>query len=333
MLKSVGISEFRTQHQERLLLDACSEGEYAQGHIPGAISFPILNNEERAKVGTCYKQQGHEQAVVMGYELVGPKFSDYLKRAYSEFGGKPLAVQCWRGGLRSQILGNLLETAGFDVVQIRGGYKTYRNLVLDFLSKPMPFRVLGGYTGSAKSEILEEMDRNGFQVLHLEELAAHKGSAFGFLGMPPQPTQEHFENILFEKLVTFDVARPIWVEDESRLIGKIQLPNQIYQSIRESHVVFLDYPFEQRLKHILQWYGKFPKETLAEITSRLRKRMGDLENRKALEFLEEGNLEAWGAQVLRHYDKQYLFGFSQRQQGLSTTETAQVKELLQKLEK
>ncbi|MDZ4668513.1 MAG: tRNA 2-selenouridine(34) synthase MnmH [bacterium] len=313
MLKLITISDVLALNEPILLLDARSEGEFEQGHIPGARSFPILNNEERKLVGTCYKQQGHQAAVILGYKLVGPKFTQYLKVAYRDFEGKEIYIHCWRGGLRSQIMSNLLSSAGFKVNLIVGGYKTYRAQVLDFFGQEFAFQVLGGLTGCAKSEILQEMLAKGAQVLDIENLANHKGSAFGSLGLDPQqPTQEQFENKVYDVLRKFGSNQLIWVEDESRLIGKLQVPNSVYEGIRNSYVHFLDYPFEMRLKHIIDEYGVFDPKTLSEITAKLCKRMGDLNNRMAIEALENGDVETWAKMVLQHYDKQYTFGFEQR---------------------
>lgn len=317
MLKLIPISDFLSLQHPVLLLDARSEGEHLQGHIPGATSFPILNNEERKLVGTCYKQQGHKPAVIMGYKLVGPKFSEFLKHAYKHFEGQEIYIHCWRGGLRSQIMANLLSSAGFEVNLIKGGYKTYRNEVLNFLAQDFEFEVLGGLTGSGKSEVLEQLSLKGAQVLDIENLAVHKGSAFGALGLPEQPSQEQFENNLYQVLKKFGLNQPIWVEDESRLIGRLQIPTSIYTGIRNGFVHFLDYSFETRLSHIIQEYGVFPPAHLAEITAKLRKRMGDLNNRTAIESIQQGNVQAWAEEVLKYYDKQYLYGFGQRETSAS----------------
>jgi tRNA 2-selenouridine synthase len=317
MLKLIAISDLLQLKEPFLLLDARSEGEFEQGHIPGATSFPILNNEERKLVGTCYKQQGHKPAVIMGYKLVGPKFSELLKQAYKHFEGQEIFIHCWRGGLRSQIMANLLSSAGFEVNLIKGGYKTYRAAVLDFLSQEFSFQVLGGLTGCGKSEVLQEIQARGSQVLDIEDLAIHKGSAFGSLGLPEQPSQEQFENNVYQVLRNFGPNQPIWVEDESRLIGRLQIPTSVYKGIRNGFVHFLDYSFETRLAHIIEEYGVFPPARLAEITEKLKKRMGDLNNRNAIENIQLGNVQAWAEEVLKYYDKQYLYGFGQRETNTS----------------
>ena len=317
MLKISHIEVYLNLPEKPLLLDVRSEGEFNQGHIPGAISFPILNNEERKLVGTCYKQKGHKEAVLLGYELVGPKFRSYLTHAYKHFEGQKIFIHCWRGGLRSRIMANLLSSAGFDVTVISGGYKTYRTVVLDFLNSKLHLHVLGGFTGCGKTEVLKELESAGAQVIDIEQLASHKGSAFGALGLPQQPTQEQFENNIHAHCFQFNFEKPIWVEDESRLIGKLQVPPGIYLGIRNGFVYFLDYTFEDRLAHIVEEYGTFGVETLIETTLKLKKRMGDLLNRQAIESLHAGDMMAWATLVLKHYDKQYQFGFSKRTEGKS----------------
>ena len=328
MLKIVSIQSYINLPESALLLDVRSEGEFEQGHIPGAISFPILNNDERKLVGTCYKKKGHNEAVLLGYELVGPKFTSYLAEAYKHFAGQVIYIHCWRGGLRSRIMANLLSSAGFEVNLIEGGYKTYRAVVLDFLNQAFTFHVLGGLTGCGKTEILQTLGDSGAQIIDIEKLANHKGSAFGALGLPEQPTQEQFENNIFKHCVHFNFNKPIWVEDESRLIGRLQVPTGIYAGIRESFVYFLDYTFEERLAHIVSEYGVFDKLVLMETTVKLKKRMGDLLNRQAVEAIQVGDISNWAALVLAHYDKQYLFGFGKRSLEMSEKTTLKNNELI-----
>ncbi len=312
MLKSIEFNDWLIAKKHLPLLDARSEGEYDWGHIPNAISFPVLNNEERKLVGTSYKKEGHEAAVLLGYKLVGPKFHDYIKKAWQQIPKGEIVVHCWRGGLRSRIMGDLLSTAGYQVYQLKGGYKVYRNYVLNSFETPFKFKVLTGFTGSGKSENLEKMEKEGLQVLHLERLANHKGSAFGSLGLGEQPGQEMFENNLCETLSGFNPNTEIWTEDESRKIGKLVQPLPLFESIRNGEFTFLTTPFEDRVKNIMHNYGCFEPEKLIEITLKLKKRMGDLENRNAIEFLVQNEIENWAIAMLNHYDKQYRYSLSLR---------------------
>jgi tRNA 2-selenouridine synthase len=311
-VKQIEILEFISEAQNGYILDVRSEGEYEQGHIPGAFSFPLLKNEERVLVGTCYKQKGNFEAVLLGYELVGPQFSDIIRNAKSKFGEKPLFVHCWRGGLRSRIMTNLLATAGFQVYLLKGGYKNYRNFVLETFSKPYNFQVLSGYTGSGKTEILHFLKSNGKNTIDLEALANHRGSAFGGLGFSAQPTQEQFENNLAFELLKFKEYEEIWIEDESRLIGQIQIPNEIYESYRAAPLFFMDLPIEVRSSIILKDYGSFPKSDLIQATLKIKKKLGDLRTRMAIQSVEEGDLNVWVREVLYYYDRAYNTGLKSK---------------------
>ncbi|MBC7383574.1 MAG: tRNA 2-selenouridine(34) synthase MnmH [Bacteroidia bacterium] len=312
MLKQITFIDFFNRSENAILLDSRSEGEYLQGHIPGAVSFPILNNEERKLVGTCYKQKGHQPAVILGYELVGTQFKRFVEEAYAKFPVGPVYIHCWRGGLRSQIMGNLLSSAGYQVFLLKGGYKVYREAVLDKLAVQFEFKVLGGFTGSGKTIILNQMIEKGCQVLDLEALANHRGSAFGNIGLPAQVSQEQYENDIYTKLISFDLEKPVWVEDESRLIGKFQIPVKVHEGIRNSVVYFLDYSFETRCKNILELYGKFNINDLIGSTERIKKKLGDQRTREAIAFLQQGNYDGWIEIVLEYYDKLYQFGLEKR---------------------
>ena len=179
-----------------LLIDTRSEKEYEKAHIPGAVNIPILNNEHRHIVGTIYKEEGRQAAVMKGFELVGPLFKEKMEMALQLAEGREVFVYCWRGGMRSNILAWLLKMAGLRVTLLQGGYKAFRNYLLPILDVEYKIIILGGQTGSGKTEMLSLLKSAGEQVIDLEHLASHKGSAFGLLGMPEQPSQEQFENML-----------------------------------------------------------------------------------------------------------------------------------------
>lgn len=307
-LHQIDIKTFSQRIEHVCLLDARSEGEFLQGHIPGAVSFPLLNNQERILVGTCYKTKGSFEAVVLGYELVAPKFAKMIKNAHMAFGKNKLIVHCWRGGLRSQILGNLLLSAGFDVTVITGGYKAYRNFVQEGFKMEFPIKVLGGYTGSGKTDILYGLRLKGQQVIDLEGLANHRGSAFGGIGKGLQPTQEQFENNLFSLLYLQDKNKCIWVEDESRLIGKIQIPDAFFQQIRKAPLYFIEIAVESRINTIIEHYAKHNTDDLVKATQQIAKKLGDLRTRMAVEALQNHDYKAWVAEVLFYYDKAYNNG-------------------------
>jgi len=308
----IEIDTLLAQKNSICVVDVRSEGEFNQGHIEGAINIPLLNNEERVKVGTTYKEKGNEAAVLLGYELVGSKFSAIIHSIKLAAPTKHVIVHCWRGGLRSRIVCQLLENAGFQVSQLKGGYKSYRHWVLQLLSVELPLHVIGGLTGSGKTALLHELHQKGEQIIDLEGLASHKGSTFGGIGQAPQPTQEHFENKLAEVVKKLDLSKRIWIEDESRMIGTIALPLKLWECLRYNILYELNVHFEYRLQRIIVEYCSLPKNILEEKTSLLRKRLGDLRLKEVLIFLQEGNMHAWAEALLVYYDKSYHYGQSKR---------------------
>lgn len=305
------VSEFLVDSGE-IIIDARSEGEYHHGHIPGAINIPLLNNEERRIVGTCYKREGREEAVLKGFELVGHKFAEYIRKVSSLASGKKVKVYCWRGGMRSNIMAWVLSLSGFKVSILSGGYKAYRAHVLDTCSKNYKLVILGGPTGSGKTEVLHHLKLNGEQVVDLEGIAKHKGSAFGGLGMDGQPTYEHFENLLARELSACDPVKRIWLENESRLIGSVKIPDILYDNIRKAPVVEINIPFETRVKRLVKEYGDFDRNILADNTKKLTKRLGHQRMTEAVTKVLIGDVEGWIQDVLSYYDKTYAYGKSLR---------------------
>jgi len=303
---------FVTAAAHRPILDVRSPGEFERAHIPGAISFPLFTDEERARVGTTYKQVSKDAAVELGLEFVGPKLAKWVKLAKKLAFNNTVYVHCWRGGMRSGSMAWLLETAGIQVKLLEGGYKAYRNFVLSKLEEPIPLIVLGGKTGSGKTEILIEMKRRGVQVIDLEGIAHHRGSAFGHLGLEEQPTSEHFENVLVGELMQLDYSRPIWVEDESRHIGKVFMNATFYDQLRAAPVLFLDIEAQYRLPHLVDVYAHYPKEELARAIDKIKKRLGGDHAKDAHEALEMDNFSEVAAITLHYYDKAYVHGLEIR---------------------
>lgn len=295
------------------LIDVRSPGEFAQGHIPQAVNIPLFSDEERAAVGTVYKKQSKEAAVVLGYEYVNPKLQYFLDESERVAKGGAVAVHCWRGGMRSQSFAKHLCKNGFEKVYlIEGGYKAFRNYVLDFFEHRFLLRVLGGYTGSGKTHVLKALESLGEQVIDLEGLANHKGSAFGALGEKEQPSSEYFENLLFEKWRQLDLDKPIWIEDESARIGCVQLPRALFEQMREQMLYFLDIPKEERAKHLEKEYGCFDNELLAKAVEGIRKRLGGQHVKAALEALGKKDYFQVAMITLKYYDKAYLYGVEKR---------------------
>jgi tRNA 2-selenouridine synthase len=276
--------------------------------------MPLFSDEERATVGTAYKQVSREMAIRHGLRFFGPKMVSMIDTveklvhdAQKRNGGATprVLVHCWRGGMRSAGVAWLLDLYGFDVATLVGGYKAYRGWALAQFAQSYPFRVLGGYTGSGKTAVLQHMATRGHTVIDLEGLASHKGSAFGNINMPPQPSQEMFENLLAMALHRAAGSPAIWIEDESARIGDLNLPRSLYEQKQHAPLYLLDVPFEQRLQYILQDYGRGQTEMLANAIIRIRKRLGPEQSKDAMHYLMDGNLRDCFAILLQYYDKWY----------------------------
>ncbi len=231
MPTSVNIKEFLELSEKHPVLDVRSPGEFEYGHIPGAHSLPLFSNEERASVGTAYKQVSREAAVNKGLSFFVPKMKSLVDDAKTISNENISLVYCWRGGMRSSSVAWLLELYGFKVYLLRGGYKAFRRMTLESFNEERKILNLGGRTGSGKTLILKELSNLGEQVVDLEQLANHKGSTFGALGEKPQPTQETFENELFFRLYKTDKNKAIWLEDESNMIGSRAIPKLFFEKV------------------------------------------------------------------------------------------------------
>lgn len=326
------ILEFLRRSRGQLVLDVRSPSEYAHAHLPGALSLPLFTDEERKVVGTAYKQESREQAIKHGLDFFGPKMRAMIEEVEkalqqrgegSEIHSMPVFVYCWRGGMRSGAVSWLLSLYGFRVFVLEGGYKAFRNWTLGSLALPFNLILLGGYTGSGKTKVLEALAERGEPMIDLEAIACHKGSAFGKTGQP-QPSPEMFENEIALQLhqqagtgysldTPLPAHPPIWAEDESQRIGTVNIPLPLWKQMRISPLVFLDIPFEERLDYIVTEYGQIPVDKLIEGTERISKRFGPMETRNTIAFLQEGNLKEAFRLLLHYYDKGYKKGLHNRE--------------------
>jgi tRNA 2-selenouridine synthase len=315
-IQKLTIAAFLDKAQTALVFDVRSPGEYAHAHIPGAISLPLFTDEERKVVGTAYKQKSRQQAIKFGLDFFGPKMKLMVEEveawiAERQPGNTEILVHCWRGGMRSGAVAWLLDLYGFKVSTLAGGYKAFRQWVLQKFDEVFPIGIVGGFTGSGKTEVLHQLQKQGFVTIDLEGLAHHKGSAFGNIGMPEQPTQEMFENKLAVALVSAhqqikEKNQPfILLEDESQRIGLVNLPIQLYLYMKKQTVFFMEVPFDERINHIMQWYGKGEKDRLISAIIRIKKRLGGLETKTAINCLLEDDLWGCFAILLKYYDKWY----------------------------
>ena len=309
----ISVSEYLGLAENLPLIDVRSPAEYAAGHIPGAHNIPLFNNEERAVVGTAYVQVSKERAIEIGYGFVKPKLKAFISKSEKYAPGGSIAVHCWRGGMRSKAFAQHLADNGFNkVFVIAGGYKAFRKHALEAFKTEANICVLGGYTGSAKTYILKALAELGEQTLDLEQLANHKGSAFGKIGNGNQPTIEQFENNLFWQWKELNYSKTIWIEDESHRIGLVNIPMNFFENMRSRLVIFLDIPRSDRANHLVKDYAKAEKAMLADSIFRISKRLGGLDTRKALAHLAANEYYEVAMITLRYYDKYYLRGLKNR---------------------
>lgn len=308
--KAVSIEEFLNLSKDFQILDVRSPGEFNHAHIPGALSLPLFSDEERKIVGTTYKQQSREDAIKIGLDFFGPKMKNMVlqvEEILKEKDTKTILVHCWRGGMRSGAVAWLLDLYGFKVYTLKGGYKAFRNWVLTELEKPYRLRILGGFTGSGKTEILHELKKTGEAVIDLEGLACHKGSTFGGLGQPEQPSNEYFENMLAMQLreLTQNENRVIWLEGESSRIGTININHLFFNQMKTGESIHIEVPREDRLNKAVEEYGSFDKLRLIDGVNRISRRLGGQNTKQAIEYLNEGNIKDAFGILLDYYDRFY----------------------------
>lgn len=291
------------------LYDIRSPGEFLQGTLPGAINLPLFSDEERCAVGTVYKKVSPKAAFLLGLEYVGPKMRSFVEKVSDN---SP-RLFCFRGGMRSSSMGWLFSQAGMKPLLLQGGYKAFRTFALKTLEKTYPLHILGGLTGSGKTSLLRSLKGEGVQILDLEELARHKGSAFGKMEGENQPTNEQFENLIAIDLWKMNSDTPIWVEDESRMIGSCKIPDSLYKQMQKSPFYLLQTPLEQRLALLLEDYGNHPQNHLKEAVLCIKKRLGGVRTELILQCIGDKNLTKAAELLLEYYDQAYMFSIKRSQ--------------------
>ncbi len=294
------------------VIDARSEGEFAEDHLPGAINWPSLDDAQRHEVGTLYKQVNPFEARKRGAALVAANISRHIERGVMDKpkGWKPL-VYCWRGGQRSGALSLVLGQIGFNVNIIEGGYKAFRAAMLaqlPGLAERLSYRVVCGPTGSGKTRLLQALEAAGAQVLDLEDLASHRSSVLGLIPGQPQPTQKRFDTLVWDKLRGFDPARPVYVESESKKVGNVAVPEALIAAMRAGECLRLDLADEERVRLLLEDYAFFSEDT-ALFCQRLDAlvQLRGREQVKAWQAqVRAGDIEAVVRELLvKHYDPGY----------------------------
>lgn len=308
------VQDFLKLRDRLPVVDVRSEAEYNAGHIAGSTNIPLLNNAQRSAVGIAYKQYGQLEAIRTGFRLIGPGLAQLIECMEQTAGQKrEIAAYCWRGGMRSDYFSRFAAMARIDCHTLQGGYKAYRKTALDYFVKKWKLRILAGYTGSGKTEIIKYLAQRGEQVIDLETLALHKGSVFGGLMMPEQPTTEQFENKLFEVLLTLDEKRTVWVEDESIAIGKVFLPQAFWKQMNESPVVEIETEKSVRVQRLTEEYGMVDTNSFLEALKKITSRLGHQLYQQAHQYVLEGKWPEAIDCILTYYDKAYRNGLSRKQ--------------------
>jgi tRNA 2-selenouridine synthase len=314
-VRIICVEEFLKLSSHLPVADVRSPGEFLSGHIPGAVNIPLFNDSEREVVGIKYKKEGRINAIREGVKLISPSLATKLDLALGLAKEGNLLVHCWRGGMRSEAMAWLFSLGGLEIAVLEGGYKQYRHHILESLAKKRKMIVLGGMTGSSKTHILLNLKEKGCRIIDLEGLANHKGSAFGSLGQPPQPTTEHFANLLYEELKTIDPETPFWLEDESRNIGTVFLPDPFYSNMQDTSSIMLMMDIKTRLPRLMEEYSVFPPEQLKESVLKISKRLGGDNTRDAIEAIDTGDYAKAIKITLLYYDKAYMYGLKKKNEG------------------
>jgi tRNA 2-selenouridine synthase len=290
--------------QDYTIIDVRSPSEYLKGHIPTAINIPLFSDEERKIIGTIYKQQGKREAIEKGLDFLN--LLNFAKQ-FELFLGKPIVLYCARGGMRSSFVAWLLSLLDYKVSTLKGGYKVFRRWVIGQFKKTYKLKIVGGYTGIGKTDIIKLLKNS----VDLENLAGHKGSAFGGFDKK-QTTQEHFENLLAFALFSCKTDENIFVEDESRFIGNINIPTDFYNQMRSASIIILQDLIENRITKCVREYKNYKQEDLRNAVKKIEKKLGGAATKEASFFIDNEKYEESCSILFSYYDKSYNFSVNQR---------------------
>lgn len=298
--------------KEPLIIDVRSPCEHEEERILSSVNVPLLSDSERAHVGTVYAQEGELPAKRLALKYISPKIPDIVDSIYAmRKHGQPIVVHCWRGGLRSEAVASFLSVVGFDCFRLSGGYKAWRKEVIEFLEVsnwPFSAVVLQGLTGTGKTEILKELEKLGMQVLDLEGLANHRGSAFGGIGLGKQPTQKNFEAAIYDRLRTIK-GGIVFMEAEGRKIGNLNLPKHLLALIGSQPRVLITGSIEARKTRLVQDYAQQTDEArqhALDSLNRLKERLGGQAITELCELAQLGKLAEVAERLLEvYYDPLY----------------------------
>ncbi len=299
------------------LIDVRSPDEYYRGHLPNSINIPLFDDEERAKVGTIYKNHGREKAVFQGLEYLANKIDNMVNKLIetidiykahnnnSKSEEPTIKIYCARGGMRSSSVSWLLEKYNIKNITLDGGYKTYRKWTLNSFNKDWELIVIGGKTGTGKTKLLKLLKKNFYQTIDLEGLACHRGSTFGGLGMKKQPSNEQFENLIAEELNSFKTNQKIFVEAESANIGKCKIPHEFFSQMKKAERIDIIKSESNRLNELIETYSIYEEKELMDAVIRIKKRLGPQRTKIAIDSIKKKDWVSVCQSVLEYYDKCY----------------------------
>ncbi|WP_407308558.1 tRNA 2-selenouridine(34) synthase MnmH [Desulfosporosinus sp. SB140] len=311
MIKEIQVSDLKML-DHAVLVDVRSEGEFAEATIPGSVNLPLFNNQERAEVGTVYTQSSPSLARELGLSIVSPKLPDLLKEVEELSKKGPLVLFCWRGGMRSKSLAAVAELMGIPIYRLQGGYKAYRNQVVEYFQKELPFKVvvLRGNTGVGKTELLKKLRGEGYPAIDLENLANNRGSVFGAMGLGNPPSQKKFEGLLYEELDSLKEFPYIIVECESKRIGRVTLPATFFSAMQQGIQILHCDSLPNRVQRLIREYTAVPdaREEIRLALEKLIKTLGRVKVQELKALLETNSLEEFTEQLLvEYYDKLYAY--------------------------
>jgi len=292
-------------------IDVRSPVEFSQGHIPGAVNIPLFADNERAEIGTIYKQVGKDQAFQLGEKIALPKV-DFILAQIKDLLPANLIIYCWRGGKRSTEVCRLVNEAGTPVMRIHGGYKGYRKEIREVIESSRKLLILGGKTGSGKTAFLLGLQAKGMQVIDLEGLAHHKGSVFGHINEAPQPSTEQFENNLYEELRKMNPGEVLLLENESYVIGLVHLPPPLLLQMRAAPLLIIDVPMQARINRLVKEYTNTDRKELIDACHRIAKKLTQPKLQEVTALIENDDFESACTILLNYYDHYYNRGLNNR---------------------